>query len=142
MFYWEKAYMADWILNAAIEKDITYIEIDILQKKVEPKELEIRPITGHLGRLLETIEATLHSNKFPTDFIVEAKFKINIPESSKATRFFSCKATVTDKDGRVYEGRNYTERAYENPFRVFSTSFTDRLRGLMKWTNNAVKGKG
>lgn len=110
--------MADWILNAALEKGVTDIEIDILHSKVEPKELEIRPITGHLNRLLETIETTLDSNDFQADFIVEAKFKINIPESAKATRFFSCKAIVTDKDGRVYEGRNYTERAHETQFRV------------------------
>ncbi len=127
--------MGDWILNAAIEKGITDIEIDIIQRKVEPKELEIRPITGHLGRLLDTIEATFDSNDFPKDFIVEAKFKIHIPESAEATRFFSCKATVTDKDGRVYVGRNYTERAYETPFRVFSTSLTGRLRALMKGTS-------
>jgi hypothetical protein len=42
---------------------------------------------------------------------------------------------VTDKDGRLYEGRNYTERAYETPFRVFPTSLTDKFRGLMNLKN-------
>ena len=76
LFWWDKAYMADWIWNAANEKGVTDIEIDILRDTVDPEELEIKPIIAQLNQLRETIKATLDSNDFPTNFIVDAKIKI------------------------------------------------------------------
>lgn len=132
LFWWDKAYMADWIWNAANEKGVTDIEIDILRDTVDPKELEIKPITAQLSRLRDTIKTTLDSNDFPTNFIVDAKFKIYISQKHKALRLLSCQATVTDVNGRVYEGKNYTEQAYETPFKVFPVSLADRLKELIK----------
>ena len=108
--------MADWIWNAAEGKGITDIEIDILNGTVNPRELQIQPIVVQLSRLRETITATLKSNDFPTDFIVDAKFQIYISQSQKSLRLMSCQAILTDKDGRTYQGKTYTERAYEPPF--------------------------
>ncbi|HRI79204.1 MAG TPA: hypothetical protein PLR06_06675 [Cyclobacteriaceae bacterium] len=50
--------MADWIWITAESKGITEIEIDILNDKVKPKELEIKPITAQLKELRETIQLT------------------------------------------------------------------------------------
>ena len=118
LFHWDKAYMADWIWNAATEKGFKDIEIDVLKIEVCPKEIQIKPITGQLHRLHETIVATLRANNFPTDFIIDARFKI-IVRPNRAHRLLFCQGTVTDKDGRVYEGKVYTQVAYEATFTVF-----------------------
>lgn len=132
LFWWEKAYMEDWIWNAATEKNISDIEIDIIQGTVEPKELEIKAIVGHLHLLRRTIVTTLESNNFPADFIVEARFKIYISKKYKELRLFSCQGIVADKEGHVYEGKVYTEKAHENPFAVFPVSLADRIRKFVK----------
>ncbi|MCZ4410369.1 hypothetical protein O3Q51_16250 [Cryomorphaceae bacterium 1068] len=132
LFWWDKAYMADWIWNAAIQKGVTDIEIDILQGNVDPKELEIKPIVAQFSKLRETITRTLDSNNFPTDFIVDAKFKIYISQKHKTLRLLSCQASVTDREGNLYEGKIYTEKAYGTPFKVFPVSLIDRIKGLIK----------
>jgi hypothetical protein len=132
LFYWHKGYMADWIWNAANEKEVTDIEIDILNKKVKPTDLEIEPIIAQLFRLQETIEKTLKSNGFSPDFITEAKFNIYISQKYKAQKLFSCQAIVTDRDGKNYEGKTFTEKAYESSFRVFPISLSKRIKNLIK----------
>jgi hypothetical protein len=132
LFWWEKAYMADWIWNAANEKNITDIEIDILKERVQPRELQIEPITGHLVRLRETITSILSSNDFENEFIVDAKFKIYVSQKYKVMRLLSCQAILTDKDGRIYKGKTYTEKACEEPFKVFTNSIIERIRRVIK----------
>ena len=128
LFWWEKAYMADWIWNAANEKEVTDIEINIIQDTVEPKELEIKPIIAQLARLRETIHTTLNSAGFSADVIVDARFKIYISQQFKPLRLLTCQAIVIDRDGRVYEGKTYTEKAYEVPFKVFPISWVDSIK--------------
>lgn len=108
--------MADWIWNEANILGVTDIEIDILNDSVAPKEMQIRPIIAQLERLRETIATSLTSNDFPLDFIVDARFTINIPQAWKTQRLLLCKVTMTDKDGRLYEGKTYTEQATETRF--------------------------
>ena len=132
LFWWEKAYMADWIWNAANEKGVKDLVIDILHNTVVPRELEIKPFVAQLAGLRDTIVKTLTRNDFPPDFIVDAKFTIFISQQHKALRLFSCKATLTDKEGRVYEGKTYTEKAYEMSSKVFQVSLIDRIRGVFR----------
>jgi hypothetical protein len=113
LFWWEKAYMADWIWNAANEKEVTDIEIDILHDTVFPKELEIRPIIAQLNRLRETMKKVLNNNGFPTDFIVDAKFKIYISQKYKAMQLLTCQAVLIDKEG-IFIQRRHTPKKHVN----------------------------
>lgn len=106
--------MADWIWNTAERGGISKIEIDILNDKVSPRELQITPIVTQLIDLRQTIQKTLSVNNFPEDFIVEAKFTIDIQK--KDGRWFTCVPTVKDKDGREYLGKTYWEQAMEREF--------------------------
>ena len=119
LFWYEKAYMADWIWHAAHEKSVSDVVIDILQNTVDPKVLAIRPIIVHLPLLRETITRTLETNGFPPDFITDARLIIHISESHRTARQLTCKTNLTDQEGHLYEGRTYTEQAYEDRFRVF-----------------------
>ena len=119
--------MADWIWNAANEKQITDVEIDILNGSVNPKELEIKPIIVHLYQLRSTISKTLKSNSFPDDFITEAKFQIYISQKYKFFGLLTCKTFLEDMNGNKYEGNTYTEQTGVDPFKVFQKWESDRF---------------
>ena len=128
LFYWKKGYMADWIWNAANELEINDIEIDILRGTTQPSELQIEPITANLERLRTTIQNTLTGTKFELDYITEAKFEIYISQRHKASKLFTCKCTTQDKLGNTYEGKLYTEQAYEDNFEVFRSNSLTKIR--------------
>ena len=69
LFYYSKAYMSDWILNASSEIGISELTIDFINRTVKPKEMEIKPILAHLPALRETISVTLKNENFESDFI-------------------------------------------------------------------------
>ncbi len=131
LFYLDKGYMSDWIWNAANEKNIIDIEIDIINETVSPAELQIRPITIQLQELRETIDKTLIKQRFDADFITEAKFIIFISQRQKVLKLFTCQAILKDIEGRVYAGKVYTERAYTH-FKVFDfhRTFFEKLKQL------------
>ena len=131
LFHWTRGYMADWIWNAAVEKNIMDVEIDILNECVTPAILQIKPITGQLHRLRENMQDALNSNDLPPDFITEAKFIIFISQKHIASRLLTCQGIITDKEGRKYVGKIYTEIAHESPFRVFPNSFFQRIKKIM-----------
>ncbi|SRX75929.1 hypothetical protein AEQU3_02927 [Aequorivita antarctica] len=56
--------MADWIWNAATEKGINELTIDIINYKIHPKELQIKPLVIFLPKLKETIKKTLEIEGF------------------------------------------------------------------------------
>ena len=39
--YWEKGYMSDWFVNSSIDLNVKKVHIDILNKQITPKELEL-----------------------------------------------------------------------------------------------------
>jgi hypothetical protein len=112
-FYLNGGYVADWIWSAANEKNKSNIEIDILNKKVKPKELEIKQITTFLDYLKITINNELKGNGFPVDFIIKAKFEIYIPPKSKSQKIFGCIAILEDKEGKVYRSKPHAQIVYE-----------------------------
>jgi len=118
LFYWDCGYTADWIWCATNEKDINEVEIDILNRTVTPKELEIEPITHYLYRLQETIKKVLEGNGFPNDFVVTAKLEFAVCRQDKLHRSVRCVATLSDKEGRVYQSKPYVEKSFEE-LRVF-----------------------
>jgi hypothetical protein len=112
LFYYNGAYMPDWIFAVAEYKKVSEFEIDILNNKVYPEELTILPLLVHLEKLRDQIVRDSIMHGFPGDFFVEAKFKIEIPQNLKVLKVVNCKCTMTDREGRRYEGKVYAERAY------------------------------
>lgn len=135
LFYYDKGYMADWIWNAANEKNISDIQIDIINQTVIPQELQIKPITAQLIYLHQTIKKELTNNGFSDDFITKAKFEIYISPENRVQKFFSCLATLEDKDGKTYRSKPYAEMAYETNFQVFRPTLAEKLKNL--FTNKA-----
>lgn len=127
LFYCEKGYMADWIWNAADEKNVKDIQIDIINQKVFPKELQITQITSQLRFLQQTIRKELINNGFPDDFIVKAVFEIYISPENKVRKIFGCLAILEDRDGNVYRSRPYAQMAYENNFQVYKPTLSEKL---------------
>jgi hypothetical protein len=119
IFYFGRGYMADWIWCAADEKNVSDIEIDILKKTVNPKSLEINPITAYLDRLQETIKKELVANGFENDFIKSAKFEISISEKDKQKKLFRCVAILKDNDGKMYKSKIHTDTSLRRKFQVF-----------------------
>jgi hypothetical protein len=117
--YWNGGYMADWIFCAAKEKNKSNIEIDILNKKVKPKDLEIKQIVTYLDYLKHTIVKELKGNGFPDDYITKAKFEIYISPENKVQKVFSCVAILEDAEGKIYRSKPYSEQALEKDLQVF-----------------------
>ncbi len=128
--------MADWIWNAANEKNVSDIEIDIMNQKIFPQALQIKPIVEQLSRLQQTIKKELTSNGFSEDFIVKAKFEIYIAPENKAQKIFSCLATLEDKDRNIYRSKPYAEMAYEDKFKVYKITLADRIKSI--FTNKTI----
>jgi len=130
LFYYDKGYMADWIWKAAREKNVFDIQIDIINKSVTPKELEIEPLTSQLIRLQQTIKKELISNGFSEDFIVKAKFEICISPEHIVQKIFGVLVTLEDKDGKIYRSKAYAEMAYEADFQVLKPTLSEKLRKI------------
>lgn len=135
LFYFDGGYMADWIWNTAEKNGTTEIKIDILNKSIEPRDLEIQPLTSSLDRLQETIKVTLDKNGFDRHFIREAYFDIYISQKFKHLRLLTCTTTLKDENGLEYKGKTYTEQSYENKSSLTRQSSTgpsiwDRVK---KW---------
>lgn len=126
--------MADWIWHTATKNNIDTVEIDIINEKINPPAVQIRPIVSQLHRLRETIKNVLTSNDFPPDFIVQATFQIKILKDSKRPRYLEIKSITVDKHGKIYEGQPFKEEAYENSFNIesklYKKSFLKSLKDL------------
>jgi hypothetical protein len=103
-------YTCDWIVNGANALGITSVEIDVLQKRISPPQMEkIKSLTWALGYLNPIIEKTLVSNSLPSDFIRELKFQITI----YADRGMKCHGYAKGINDRTYEAGDYYEKSYE-----------------------------
>jgi hypothetical protein len=129
--YWNGGYMADWIFCAANEKNKSNVEIDILNKKVKPKDLELLQIVTFLDYLKQTIKKELKGNGFPDDYIKKAKFEIYISPENKVQKIFSCVAILEDVEGKIYRSKSYAEQSYEKDLQVFKPTLADKIK---KWT--------
>ena len=113
VFYWNNKHTSYWIWHSAIEKSVIHVEIDVLNKRVEPRSLDIAPITEPLKFLQETIKKNLSGNGFKDDFIISAYFDISISEVDRQERTFSCKARLVDLHEKVYKSKLYTQKVLE-----------------------------
>ncbi|MBG43789.1 MAG: hypothetical protein CL530_07450 [Aequorivita sp.] len=128
--YYKKGYMADWIWNAATEKGINELTIDILNYKIHPRELQLKPLVIFLPKLKETINKQLEREGFSPELIIDAKFHIKLFEVENRLR---CTAILTDSDNNKYIGKEYTEYPYDNNFKIFKSSSEND----MDWANEA-----
>jgi len=136
LFYYDKGYMADWIWNVAKEKNVSDIQIDIINETVTPKDLQIQPLTTQLIRLQQTIKKELVNNGFADDFIVKAKFEIYITPENREQKMFGVFVTLEDKDGKIYRSKPYAEMAYETDFQVFKPALSEKLKNIFNIRNN------
>ena len=125
--YWEKGYMSDWIVNASVELKINKIRIDINNKVVEPKEIEITPILYHINELERTIEKVILNAGLTRDFIRQAYFEIDILED----RFLRCKTIVIAENGKIIQTKDYVEKSYEI-FKAVNLTGLDKFGNYIK----------
>jgi hypothetical protein len=134
--YYKYGYMADWLVNAARKLHLTEATIDILNQTFYPTELNLFPLTHHLKDLPNIIAKELKANGFPTDYITEAKIRVEFFNG----KTIYCFPTLTDKEGNKYEPGRIIEDAYEDefdpfdPLNVYSNkpSFFDRVKSIFK----------
>lgn len=103
--------MTDWLSNASRQLNLTEATIDILNATIEPRELNLYPLQIHIKDLKSIINSELIGNRFPTDFIVEAKIKTEF-----INRTIRCFPYIIDKDGHKYESEEIVEEALEENF--------------------------
>lgn len=115
--YWDGGYMSDWIVNAASELGIDEVKVDVLEKRISPKEMEIKPLLYYLDSLPPIIAKTLKNNDLPSDFITEARFEITISEN----RLMHCDGYAKGINERIYKSKPYSEQSFET-FKAFNQS--------------------
>jgi hypothetical protein len=127
-------YMADWLLKSAQPLNVREVTLDILTASIEPKQVEKPPLLYHLSELQKILRNELHKNGFQEDFIVEAKIRVEIPNSNIYSRTLYCYPILIDKEGRKYETRRIIETAYEtfDPYKLASLSIWERLKRLFQ----------
>ena len=132
--YWDGGYMSDWIVNAAFELGINEITVDILKKRISPREMEIKPLLYYLDSLPPIITKTLKSNNLPSDFITEAKFEITISES----RVMICDGYAKGTNERIYKSKPYSEQSFEI-FKIFNRTFKDNISKRISGMKGRIK---
>lgn len=119
--------MVDWLVNGANDLKTDMVKIDLLNKTIEPDELLDTPLIAFFNYTRQIIFKTLESNKLPEDFIVEAKFIINI----STDRWITCSNFTKDINGRIYKSKDYIEKSHE-VFRVFDPISKQVIREEIK----------
>ena len=114
--YFNGGYMADWINFIAQENNIGEVEIDILNKKIVPKEFEVEALLSDLMKLRNIIEVELKNNGFEITFIKNAKLNFRIPIKNGNSTVY-CLPQIEDENGKIYKPKNeIIETAYETNF--------------------------
>jgi hypothetical protein len=116
--YYEGGYMADWLNYIARNKNISNIEIDILNNKIEPIETDIKPLKADLNKLREILRTELSNNGFEMEFIKKAILKFDIPiDNPRFKNTVYCYPLLEDSNGKIYEPKKrIIETAYEVNF--------------------------
>lgn len=126
--YWEKGYMSDWIVNAAKELKIQKLRIDIINKSIDPKEIEIKPIVYTINELDKIIDKSLLNAKLTGDYIKQTYFDIDILDD----RCLKCKAIIIDENGKKYQSEDYIEKSFE----VFKAVKFNLIARFLNWTKS------
>ena len=116
--YYCGGYMADWINYIARKEKVAELEIDIYNRTIRPKQVEIKPLFSELTKLEKIIKSELNKNGFESDFIVKAILKFEIPiDSPNIKRTIYCYPILEDVNGKIYKPKKkIIETAYETNF--------------------------
>jgi hypothetical protein len=136
--YYGSGYMADWLLNAAIDLKVDTVSLDIINSTIDPREMEKLPLMYHLKDLKNILDNELIRNGFQTNFIVSAKIRVEIPEYNIDAKTLYCYPELTDIEGRQYKAGRIIETAYEQKFEPFAqrtlfSSLFSKAKGLFKF---------
>ena len=124
--YWEKGYMSDWIVNAAQGLKIQKIRIDIVNKAIDPKEIEIKPILYNIKELDKIIDKVLLNAGLTRRFIQQAYFDIDIFDD----RYLKCQTIIIAEDGKIYQAKDYIEKSFE----IFKAVKLNGFDRFCNWT--------
>lgn len=114
LYYYDGGYMGDWIYYLAIKYDCKEIVIDILNKSIEPKVTEVKPLILFIDYQQEIIEREVSTNGFGQGFIRKAELRFQIqPEETNPDPVVCCYPRLEDDNGRVYTSEHpIIERVY------------------------------
>jgi hypothetical protein len=125
--YWEKGYMSDWIVNAAQELKINKIRIDIINKTIDPKDIEIKPIIFNINELDKIIDKAITNAGLTRNFIKQAYFDIDIFND----RYLKCQTIIIAENEKKYQAKDYIEKSFEI-FKVVKLTEFDRFRNWIE----------
>lgn len=116
--YYNGGYMADWINFIARDKNISKINIDILNKSINPQKAQIKPLLVDLDKLQGIISQELIMNGFDNTFIRKGSLQFEIPIHSRSSKnMVYCEPILEDIDGKIYKSKNpIIETAFEVDF--------------------------
>jgi hypothetical protein len=117
--YYNKGYMADWLLNAARSVQIDHAGLDILTSAFTPDKLNIYPLVLHAKTLKAIISKELHRNGFTDDFITGARIDFVFPDADRYKKTIYAYGYLIDKEGRQYTSGKIIETAFEASFDPF-----------------------
>ena len=128
--------MADWINYIARNKNVSEIEIDILNKTVKPNEVDIKPLKAGLDKLKGILNKELTNNRFETGFIKSAVMKFKIPiNNPRIKKTIYCYPYLEDIEGKIYKPKKMIiETAYEvdfNPINKLELKSKEIKDGIM-----------
>jgi len=129
--------MADWLLNAARNLRVDTVTLDVLNSTIDPGEMEKLPLMYQLKDLKNILEKELAQNGFDTNFIVDAKIKVVIPDNNIYSKTIYCYPELIDIEGRHYKTGRIIETAYEQKFdpfeqRTLLSSLFSKVKRLFK----------
>ena len=116
MRYYDRGYMADWLLNTANGLRVNKVTLDILKSTIDPKEMEVFPLIFHLKDLKNILLNELTKNGFDQHFLIDAKIIVEIPDRNIYSKTLYCYPELTDIMGRKYKTGRLIETAYEEKF--------------------------
>ncbi|MFN8284459.1 MAG: hypothetical protein U0U67_14655 [Chitinophagales bacterium] len=127
--YYNGGYMADWINYIARKEKVAELEIDILNRTITPKRVEIKPLFNDITKLQNIIESELNKNGFENSFITKAVMKFEIPiDSPNIKRKIYCYPVLEDVNGKIYKPKKrIIETAYETNFNPDYTNKTKMI---------------
>ncbi len=111
MNYIDGDYTVERIFKIAKRSEQTSIEIDILNKTIEPQVFSTPQIKVSLDYLIDTFVSLLSSEEIPLDYIQSAKIKINFDlQETKQSRDvpglefpkYKCVSEIIDRNGKSY----------------------------------------
>lgn len=116
-------YMTDWIHHVAKKNNITELVVDIIEKKVTPKEAEMPHLVHSLGKLQEMITSNLKKHEVENAFITKATMRFEITNEE-----VFCFPQMENKEGEVYKGKKKIVRKVTPDFNPKPKTLAEQIK--------------